>query len=64
MLGSFNNWNIVQSTNKTTPSEDFDAVHEVVLDGISNNMASLLQLGKYGVLNAADTTKMEHYVAK
>ena len=42
MLGSFNNWNIVQSTNKTTPSEDFDELYKAVLGGISENMPSLV----------------------
>ena len=44
VLGSFDNWNIIQFTNKTTSIEDFDAVHKVVIDGISENMASLVQL--------------------
>ena len=44
VLVYFNNWNIIQFTNKTTSSEDFDAVHKLVLDHISENMASLVQL--------------------
>ena len=64
MLGSFNNWNIIQLTNKTTSSEDYDAVQKVVIDGISDNMASQVQLGKYGDINAADPTKMRYYVIK
>ena len=62
MLGSFNNWNIIKFTNKKTLSELFDAVHKLVLDGISNNMASLVQLGKYGSINTADPTTMGYYV--
>ena len=42
VLGSFNNWNIVKITNKITSSEIFDEVHKVVLDGSSDNMASLV----------------------
>ena len=61
MLGSLNNWNIIQLTNKTTSSEDFDGVHKVVLDGIRDNMTSIVQLGKYGAINAADPTTMGHY---
>ena len=64
MLGSFNNWNIIQFTDKTTSSEDFDAVHKVVLDCISYNMASLAQFGRCGAINAADPTTMEYYVIK
>ena len=58
VLVSFNNWNTIQFTNKTTQSEDFDAVHKQVIDGISGNMASLVQLGKYGAINASDKTTM------
>ena len=39
-------------------------MNKVVLDGISANMASLVQLGKYGAINASDTTKMGYYVIK
>ena len=64
MLCYFNNWNIIKFTNKTTSSEDFDAVNKVVLDEISDNMESLAQLGQYGATNAADTTTMIYYVVK
>ena len=62
MLGFFDNWNIIQFTNKTTPIEDFDAVHKIVLDVISDNMEYLVQLGKYGAINASDPTTMGYYV--
>ena len=64
MLGSFNNWNIVQITNKNTPSEEFDALHKIVVNGISENMSSLVHVGKYGAINASDTTTMGYYVIK
>ena len=64
VLVSFNNWNIIQFTNKTTPIEDFDAEHKVVLYGISENTASLVQFGKYGDINAEDPTTMGYYVIK
>ena len=64
MLGSLNNWNIIQFTNKTTTNEDFYAVHKVVLDGISDNMSALVQNGKYGAINTTDPTKMGYYVVK
>ena len=35
-----------------------------MLDGISDNMASIVQLGKYGAINAADLTTMVYYVIK
>ena len=41
VLGSFNNWNIIQLSQKSTPSDIFDDIHRVVLDGISDNTASL-----------------------
>ena len=39
-------------------------MHKVVLDGISDNMASIVQLGKYGAINVADPTSVEYYVIK
>ena len=58
MLVSFNQWNIIQLTNRTTSSDDFNKVHKVLLDGISANMSLLVHIGKYGAINAEDTTKM------
>ena len=51
VLGSYNNWNIIEITPKPTPFEDFDEIHKVVLDQISENTASLVQLGMYGAIN-------------
>ena len=48
VLGAFNNWNIIELSSKSTSSETFDQIHQVVLDGISDNMASLVKSGKYG----------------
>ena len=42
VLGSFNNWNIIQFLKKPTPYEEFDEIHQVVIDGISDNIASLV----------------------
>ena len=64
VLVSFNNWNIILFTNKTTSSEDFDAVHKSLIDGISENMDYLVQLGKYSDTNAADPTTIKYYVIK
>ena len=44
MLGSFNNWKIIKLTNETTAREEFDVIHKVVLDGMSDSMTSLVQL--------------------
>ena len=42
VLGAFNNWNIIELSSKSTSSETFDEIHQVVLDGISDNMESLV----------------------
>ena len=42
VLVSFNNWNIIQLLQKSTPYDAFDEIHQVVLDGISYNMALLV----------------------
>ena len=39
-------------------------MNKVVLDGISYNMASIVQLRKYGAINAADPTTIGDYVIK
>ena len=62
VLVSYNNWNIIHLTSKSTPFEDFDEIHQIVLDDISDYMASLVQSGKYGVNNIDDTTTNGSYV--
>ena len=56
VLGSYNNWNIVELTPKSIPFEAFDEIHNLVLDRISENMASLVQSGMYGDINTAENT--------
>ena len=56
VMGSYNNWNIIRLTPKSTTVESFDDIHQVFLDGMSNNMASLVQSCKYDVINTDDTT--------
>ena len=51
VLGSFNNWNIILLSHKSTPFEAFDEIHKVVIGGISENMASIFQPGMYGAIN-------------
>ena len=43
-------------------SEAFEEIHQVGFGDISNNMASLIQYGKYGTTNTTDTTTMGLYV--
>ena len=61
VLGSFNNWNSIHMSPKSTHSESFEEIHKVVIDRISDNMASLVQSGKYGAINTADTTTNGFY---
>ena len=49
-LESFNNWNIIQLEQKSTPYDAFDEMHQVVLDGISDNMVLLIESGKHGTI--------------
>ena len=42
VLGSFKNWNIIQLSQNSTPSDTFDETNQVVIDGISDNMESLV----------------------
>ena len=50
-------------SSKSTSSETFDEIHQVVLDGISDNMASLVESGKYGAINTTDTSTNGFYVS-
>ena len=49
-------------SHKSTPSDAFDEIHQVVPDGIIDNMASLVESGKYGAINRIDTTTKVFYV--
>ena len=54
----FNNCNIIALSHRTTTSEAFEDINQVVLDGISYKMASLVQSGKYGAMNTTDASTM------
>ena len=62
VLGCFHYCNIIQFSYKSTPSYAYDEIHEVVLDGISDNMASLVESGKYGANKKIYTTSKGFYV--
>ena len=49
-------------SHKSTPYEAFDEIHQVVIDGISDNMALLVESGKYVAINTTDTITNELYV--
>ena len=55
---------MIQFTNKAIKSEELDGVHNVILDGISDSMSSLVQLGKCVAINEEDTTTMSYCVIK
>ena len=61
VLGRYNNWNIIHLTPKSIPSEEFDEIQPVVIDRISENMASLVQLGMYVAIDTYDTTTNGFY---
>ena len=62
LLGSFNNCNIILLSQKSTPSDAFYQKQKVVIDGISDNMASLVESVKYGSINTTDAETNGFYV--
>ena len=62
IFGSFNNWNIILLSHKSTPSDAFDEIHQVIIYGISDNMASLVESVKYGDINTTDAETNGFYV--
>ena len=49
-------------SNKSALFDEFYEIHQVVIDKISDNMASLVPYGIYGAINTADTSTTEFYV--
>ena len=49
-------------SSKSTSSETVDEIHQVVLDGISDNMASLIESGKFGAINTTYKSTNGFYV--
>ena len=49
-------------SHKLTPYDTFDAIHQVVIDGISDNMATLVKSKKYGAINTTDTATNGYYI--
>ena len=47
VLGFFNNCNMIQLSQKSTPFDAFDEIHQVILDIVSANMASLFESVNY-----------------
>ena len=64
VMGSYNNCNIIELTPKSTTFENFDEIHKVFIDGISENMASLVKSGMYDAITTYYTTTNGFYVIK
>ena len=60
--GSFNNWNIIKLSQKSTSFDTFDEIQQCVLDGISDSMALLVESGKYWAINTTSTSTNGFYV--
>ena len=55
VLGSFNNCNVLKSSYKATSSEEIDKILQVLLYGISENMAAFCRNNEYGAINTIET---------
>ena len=64
VLVPYNNWNIIELTPKSIPFEAFDEIHKVVIDGINENISSLVQSGVYGAINTSDNTSKGLYATQ
>ena len=62
VLGAFKNCKIIELSPESTSSYTFYEIHQVVLDRISDNMASLVESGNYGSINTTDTSTHLFYV--
>ena len=62
ILWYFNNRNIIKLSQKSTPSDAFDEIHQVFCDIIRDNMDSLVESGKCGAINTTDTKTNGFYV--
>ena len=62
VLGYFNNWDMIQFSQKSTPYDAFDEIHQVDLYRIRDNMASLVESVKYGAIDTSDTATNGFYV--
>ena len=64
LLVSFNKCNVIKFSHKATTSDAFEEIYQVFPDIIRNNMAFLVQYGKYGAVNTTNSKKMAYYVIK
>ena len=61
-LSSAVNWNVIHMSPKPTTFKAFEEIHQVVIDRTSDNMASLVQPGKYGTIDTSETATNVFYV--
>ena len=56
------NWIMFQLLPKSTSYDIFYEIHQVVLDGISDNIDSLVESGKYGAIHTTYASTNGFYV--
>ena len=56
VIGPFKNWKIIKLSQNSTPYDALDEIQQVVLDGIGDNMDSIVELGKYVAINITEIT--------
>ena len=64
VLGYFNKWNLIQFSNKATTRDGVANINQIVLDGISINLAELVQTCQYRAMNKTCFTTMGYHVIK
>ena len=64
MLGAYNNWNIITLSHKYYSIDNVEHFYQAVLDGISDNMKSLVQTRKYGTISITVDTTEGYYIIK
>ena len=62
VLVSFDNCNIIHLSQKSTPSDAFDEIYQFFPDGISDNMALLVESEKHEFINTTYTSTNGFYV--
>ena len=53
---------MINFTNRTTYIEDFDDIHRVILNFISENISFIVKAGKYGAMSTTYKIIMGYYV--
>ena len=64
ILGAYNDWVIMDFKNKATPEEEFDELHAIVLDGMAESKAQLVEIDGYGALSTDDDRTEGYYIVR